>query len=333
MIPVRNAALIFVCVIGWLPAVVHAQQDLDGAGPVPIPTADIEALLNDQPAPTATLDPTAPSSIDLLTLVFRGGVFMIPIALMSLMVVALAVERMLTLRKRRMIPRRLEQNLQDMLEPIEQFDPGAAFDVCRRKSSPAARVIMSMLRRTGQPLLDVERTATESIQREVDQASSSIQWLSFAAAATPLLGLLGTVWGMIVAFHESTTLTADRSRSEQLSEGIYTALVTTLAGLIVAIPAAMLALYLENRLAKLVHHLERLAFDVAPAIAQFAGRRRMNADGQLSAVRSPTDSLPGPPPVENATAGSAARLPSAAAQPTRSATPSSQTRGKSKRVS
>ena len=58
---------------------------------------------------------------------------------------------------------------------------------------------------------------------------------------------------MIVAFHESTTLTPDRSRSEQLSEGIYTALVTTLAGLIVAIPAAMLALYLENRLAKLFH--------------------------------------------------------------------------------
>ena len=84
----------------------------------------------------------------------------------------------------------------------------------------------------------------------------------------PLMGLLGTVWGMIVAFHEATTLTPDRSRSEQLSEGIYTALVTTLAGLVVAIPAAILALYLENRLARLFHKVEKLAFDVAPGLTQ-----------------------------------------------------------------
>ena len=99
---------------------------------------------------------------------------------------------------------------------------------------------------------------------------------------------------MIVAFHESTTLTADRSRSEQLSEGIYTALVTTLAGLVVAIPAAVLALYLENRLGKLFRRVEKLAFDIAPAVAQFHGRRRMDANGIVQAYESPTT----PPPVD-----------------------------------
>jgi biopolymer transport protein ExbB len=94
-------------------------------------------------------------------------------------------------------------------------------------------------------------------------------------------------------------LTPDRSRSEQLSEGIYTALVTTLAGLVVAIPAAILALYLENRLARLFHKVEKLAFDVAPGLTRFAGRRRMDADGALRPIDGPataSDSASPPPP-------------------------------------
>ena len=140
------------------------------------------------------------------------------------------------------------------------------------------------------------------MQREADQQAAPIRWLTLAAAATPLMGLLGTVWGMIVAFHESTTLTPDRSRSEQLSEGIYTALVTTLAGLVVAIPAAILALYLENRLTKLFHHVEQLAFDVAPGLDRFTGRRRLDAQGTMHPIDGPAappatgDATPPPPP-------------------------------------
>lgn len=224
---------------------------------------------------------------------------MIPIIMMSFLVVALAVERLLNLRTRKIIPRLLAEDLRELTDPIERFNPTAAYHSCQEQPSPAARVISAMLMRTGQPLADIERAATETIEREADQYAAPIRWLGLAAAATPLMGLLGTVWGMIVAFHEATTLTPDRSRSEQLSEGIYTALVTTLAGLVVAIPAAMLALYLENRLAKLFHHVEKLAFDVAPGLSRFAGRRRMDADGVLHTIDGPApaaDSSPPPPP-------------------------------------
>jgi biopolymer transport protein ExbB len=268
-----------------------AQEDPQG--PVPVQGAEIEALMNEQP-PAEPIDPSVPTGIDLLTLISSGGAFMIPIGLMSLLVVALAVERMLTLRKRKILPKMLVEDIQELLHPIEKFNPSHAYDWCVDQPSPAARVVMAMLMRTGQPMADIERAAAETIEREADQFSSPIRWLTLAAAATPLMGLLGTVWGMIVAFHESTTLTADRSRSEQLSEGIYTALVTTLAGLIVAIPAAILALYLENRLAKLFHKLERLAFDVAPALAQFRGRKRMDNDGKLHSFDTPV-----PPPVDD----------------------------------
>jgi biopolymer transport protein ExbB len=224
-----------------------------------LPTADsnrevvdvdeIQSIMTDEPV----LQPQAPqpSGIDLLTLITRGGAFMIPIGIMSLLVVALAVERSLSLRRNKLMPEPLVDDLTALTKPIDRFNPSVAMRSCQESTSPLSRVVVAMLERTGQPLSDIERAATDALEREADSQAAPIRWLTLAAAATPLMGLLGTVWGMIVAFHESTTLTADRSRSEQLSEGIYTALVTTLAGLVVAIPAAILVssdgrIYLPN---------------------------------------------------------------------------------------
>ncbi|TWU42150.1 MotA/TolQ/ExbB proton channel family protein [Novipirellula artificiosorum] len=251
-------------------------------GIVPIEAAEIATVMNDDDV-SEDVGSVADEAmhIDLLSLINRGGRFMIPIGIMSLWVVALAAERMISLRSKKIIPADLVEELEMLAERPEGFSPSIAFQACADAPSPAATVVRGMLLRTGQPVGEIENAANETIQREADQHAAPIRWLHLAAAATPLMGLLGTVWGMIVAFHESTTLTPDRSRSEQLSEGIYTALVTTLAGLIVAIPAAILAQYLENRLAKLFHRVEELAFDVAPHMAAFVGRRRLDPDGNL----------------------------------------------------
>ncbi len=247
-IMVLACMLMFAC--SMLASAQQATAPTGDATQVPVDAAEIQSVINGQPPPDPAAG-SAPSGIDLLTLIMRGGAFMIPIGLMSLMVVALAFERITSLRQQRIMPRRFVQEMQDLSDPVDRFDPALAFQACREFPSPAARVVNAMLKRTGRPLSEIEHAANETIEREADKCATPIRWLSLAAAATPLMGLLGTVWGMIVAFHESTTLTPDRSRSEQLSEGIYTALVTTLAGLVVAIPAAILALYLENRLARL----------------------------------------------------------------------------------
>lgn len=258
----------------------HAQSE----GEVPVDADMVRSLMEDEPAAAGQPPASKPSGIDLLSLISKGGSFMIPIGLMSMLVVTLAVERMLTLRRKRVIPKKLVEKLENLADPIDRFNPSMALAACREHPSPASTAIEAMLMRTGQPLADVERAATEAIQREADDHAAPIRWLSLAAAATPLMGLLGTVWGMIVAFHESTTLTPDRSRSEQLSEGIYTALVTTLAGLVVAIPAAILAQYLENRLAKYFHRIERIAFALAPGLNRFVGRARLDSDGSLRSL-------------------------------------------------
>lgn len=245
-----------------------------------------------------------PSGIDLLSLITRGGSFMIPIGLMSVLVVTLAVERWLSLRSGKVLPERFARRLRELSASADHFDPESAYQICGNHRSPAATVIAAMLLRTGQPLGEIERAATEAAQREADRCAAPVRWLNLAAAATPLMGLLGTVWGMIVAFHESTTLTPDRSRSEQLSEGIYTALVTTLAGLVVAIPAAILAQYFENRVTKLFHRIEKLAFDVAPGLTRFRGHSRLDPDGSLqplppaaaAAARATSGTSVGAPP-------------------------------------
>jgi len=282
-----------------------AQQDSD----IPFNEADIQNVMNDAPEESPANANVADDSmhIDLLSLVGRGGAFMIPIGIMSLFVVALAVERMISLTRRKVVPNKFVHEIEDMMETPAAFQPSEAFRICEDYPSPASSVVRGMLLRTGQPIGEIENAATEIIQREADRNSAPIRWLHLAAAATPLMGLLGTVWGMIVAFHESTTLTADRSRSEQLSEGIYTALVTTLAGLIVAIPAAILAQYLENRLAKLFHRVEDLAFELAPHMARFVGREQLDSDGNrhkmsvgnavTNTARDGQTASPTPPPV------------------------------------
>ncbi|TWT74261.1 MotA/TolQ/ExbB proton channel family protein [Allorhodopirellula solitaria] len=288
--------------VGWIVAasslpLLHlttasAQSASVENGPEMIDSAEIESIINEVPEPVAG-DGEGPSGIDLYSLISRGGWFMAPIGLMSMLVVTLAVERTLSLRTSKIIPKSMSRQLADLALTPDQFSPPVAWGICHQNRSPAARVVMSMLMRTGQPLGDIERTANETIQREADRYAAPVRWLTLAAAATPLMGLLGTVWGMIVAFHESSNLTADRSRSEQLSEGIYTALVTTLAGLIVAIPAAILAQYLENRIVKLFHRIEELAFGIAPGLARFTGRSRLDYDGHLRAIEG------APPPVQS----------------------------------
>lgn len=294
-----------------------AQGQDENASSEIIDASDIEDVMNEAPSEGQQLGSDQPSGIDLLSLIARGGWFMLPIGLMSMLVVTLTVERSLRLRTAKVIPPELVDQLGDLISSQDHFPPSTAYEICQEHRSPAGRVVSAMLLRTGQPLGEIERAGTETIQREADRYAALVRWLTLAAAATPLMGLLGTVWGMIVAFHESSTLTADRSRSEQLSEGIYTALVTTLAGLIVAIPAAIAAQYLENRIAKLFQRIEELAFGIAPGLARFAGRSKLDYEGNLRPIEFNGPPLAGAgaaPPMETGHANGAPAPPPVASK-------------------
>jgi len=135
-----------------------------------------------------------------------------------------------------------------------------------------------MLLKVGRPHGEIENAITQASQREADRLFSNVRWLNLAAAVTPLLGLLGTVWGMIQAFFQTANLPVEANRAQVLADGIWTALVTTFAGLGVAIPAAVLAPSFEGRLQNLFRELDETLFDILPHLERYEGRLRLTKE-------------------------------------------------------
>lgn len=232
--------------------------------------------------------------INFFALLVRGGWFMIPISLLSLLVVTVAIERALSLRRGRVLPGGLVKQLGELGGGQDAFDPREAYRVCQRYPSAAATVVRAMLLKVGRPHSEVEHTVAESSEREAERLYANVRWLNLAAGVAPLLGLLGTVWGMIDAFHRTTMLGPGQNKAEELATGIYVALVTTFGGLMIAIPAAIFAHLFEGRIQKLFHQIDEMLFNLLPQIERFEGRMRF---GQPSEDGPPATSPPEPPTV------------------------------------
>ncbi len=252
----------------------RAQDTGDGAGPAPY-AGDESA-----PATPATSESTAPApndgdEINILELLVSGGLFMIPLAFLSIVVVTVSIERALALRQSRVLPQELIAAI-GRLSTAGGFDPRKAYRLCQEYPSATANVVRAMLLKVGRPHSEVEHTVAESSQREAERLYGNVRWLTMSAAVAPLIGLLGTVWGMIIAFHDTTRLAPGQNKADFLAEGIYIALVTTLGGLCVAIPAAMIAHYFEGRIQTLFHQIDELMFNLLPQIERYEGRVRFS---------------------------------------------------------
>ena len=254
--------------------------------------SELNQLARDAASNRATTlsSPSSPNGIDFFSLLVKGGIFMIPIGLVSLMVVTLVFDRWIGLRSGRMLPGSLRRSLLQLTRHGD-LDPRDVYRVCGESTSAAARIIRAMVVKTGRPQPEIQATTTEASQREADRAYSHVRWLNLSAGIAPLLGLLGTVWGLIRAFHDTTQLTAGQNRADFLAVGIYEALVTTLAGLIVAIPAAVASHFFEGRITKIFGSIEELASELMMKLERFEGRTRFEPIGRELAAR---DLLHGP---------------------------------------
>jgi biopolymer transport protein ExbB len=158
-----------------------------------------------------------------------------------------------------------------------------------------------MLLKVGRPHGEVEHAVAETSEREAERMYSNVRWLTLMAAVAPLYGLTGTVWGMIIAFRQTTILQAGQNKADFLAEGIYTALVTTLGGLLIAIPAAIVAHWFEGRIQSLFHHIDDLLFNLLPQVERYEGRVRFGRQvGDDAATTSSSLAPPPPPPPEEA---------------------------------
>jgi biopolymer transport protein ExbB len=199
------------------------------------------------------------SLFDVLT---QGGLLMAPILLCSVLVVAYALERLMALRRGRILPGSLLTGLHDALG---RRDLHRAQSLCETDGSPLASIALAGIRRMNTSSLpEVEKTMEDAGLREVSRLKKNVRPLSVVAGVAPLLGLLGTVFGMIEAFN--VVADAGLGKQELLASGIAKALVTTGAGLSVAIPAFFLYHFFMGRIARFVLELDEACVSLLDAV-------------------------------------------------------------------
>ncbi len=212
-------------------------------------------------------------------LFLAGGPLMWPITVMSFLVVAFGLERLVALRRGRFVPASLVLKLR-LIADGSAFDPRQVAGWCDAHPSVLATVVRAMLTRIGRPLPEVEHVVETTCNREASRLYANIRPISLAVTITPLIGLLGTVQGMIIAFYTTANLQAGANRSAELASGIYLALITTFAGLCVAIPAAIVAHYLEGRILAGFRRVDDVVASLLPAMELLEGRGGRRAAAQ-----------------------------------------------------
>jgi biopolymer transport protein ExbB len=237
--------------------------------------------------PAAAKKEPALNWLQLLT--YDGGVLMIPIWGISVIALAFAVERAIAIRRSKVIPGELIDAFGQASSGQAGFDPRRAFRLCQQYPSAAASVIQAMLLKVGRPHAEVEHAVAEAGNREAARLYSNVRWLNMAAAVAPLLGLLGTVQGMIMSFFTTANLLPGQNKAQVLAQGIYIALATTFAGLTVAIPATVIAHWFEGRIQSLFREIDELLFSLLPQVERYEGKLRVN--------HAPSETLSEPPPV------------------------------------
>jgi biopolymer transport protein ExbB len=202
---------------------------------------------------------------NLLQVFHEGGILMYPIALCSFVMFVFTFERLVSLRAGRVIPRPFVRRLLEQLEQ-QQIDREEAIALCEKNSSPISQIMLAAAKKYGRPAVEVEQAAIDAGERVSNYLRRHLRLLNSISNVTPLLGLLGTVLGMIEAFNAIATADA-MGRPELLAGGIGTALITTAAGLLVAIPAYLAYMYFLGRADRLVMEMDRYVQQVIDSIS------------------------------------------------------------------
>jgi biopolymer transport protein ExbB len=212
----------------------------------------------------AGAEPAIPTRSLFDTLV-AGGPLVIPILLASFVMVLIVFERLFCLRRRRVVPRLFVDRF--LLQLRENaLDRDDALERCEENSSHVARVFAAAVRKWGKPAVEVEQAVIDEGERVANVLRRYLRVLNGVSTVSPLLGLLGTVWGMIQAFNVIATSPA-MGRAEMLAGGISVALITTAAGLLVAIPALISYLYFVGRVDGLVMEIDNYGQDLVNLIS------------------------------------------------------------------
>ena len=285
----RFAAVLAVGVMLCAAAPAQAQRTrvwagADAAAAVPESPEEIRLAANPAAAVSVpSLPPAGPpvnapgiASGSLLSTVVGGGILMVPLIGCSLALAVFGIERAVSLRTGRVVPRMFVDRFIEQLQDGE-FSRQQAIAACDSSGSPVARVFAAVVRRWGRPAVEIEQAAIDACEREIMHLRRYRRVFNGVATIAPLLGLLGTVFGLIRSFNDVAAAGA-MGRPDMLAGGFGEALITTAMGLLVAIPAMVLHSFFTSRVDRLALRLDATCQQVIDEIAlETVGRRRAAA--------------------------------------------------------
>jgi biopolymer transport protein ExbB len=223
--------------------------------PADTAAASVPAVASQPPIPTKSL----------FEMVIAGGPLLLPILVGSFILLLVVFERAVNLRRGRVLPGPFVTRFLLQIR-AGQIDRDAALQRCEENSSHVARVFAAAVRKWGRPAVEVEQAILDEGERVANNLRRYLRVINGVATVSPLLGLLGTVWGMMVAFNAIATADA-MGRPELLAGGISQALVTTAAGLFVAIPALIFYLFFAGRIDSLVVDIDAYGQELVNCIS------------------------------------------------------------------
>jgi biopolymer transport protein ExbB len=217
--------------------------------------AFLEFIMQETPG---TAETTSQMKLTLLDLAIKGGWVMIPIVLLSFVAAYIFIERHYVIRRATKEDTNFMNRIKDY---IHDGKIDAAMALCQSTDTPSSRMVEKGISRLGRPLQDIS-TAIENVGKlEISKLEKTFPTLATITGAEPMLGFLGTVIGMVRSFY-AMSQAGNNIEVSLLSDGIYTALITTVAGLIVGI----LGYFAYN---SLVVRVERVVFNLEATLTEF----------------------------------------------------------------
>ena len=199
----------------------------------------------------------------MFTLIQKGGWIMWPLGICSLAILTFALERLLSLRKVKTTPQGLPQEVYRRLpgQSASRVDREACAEMLGRDGSALAAVLRAGVLKLNRGPKVVEQFLTEAVSKQFELLKRRLRAFSVVASVAPLIGLLGTIFGMIRCFSEAGAADSTQ-RTQVLAEGIYAALVTTATGISIAIPAMLLYHGFLGKVDRITDNLEESASEL-----------------------------------------------------------------------
>ncbi len=197
------------------------------------------------------------TSMSFFEILAQGGVLMIPLFILSVLAIYVIAERWRTLENNKMDIAAMLNNIESLLKSGSQQ---RAIQYCEEFDKPLARILKAGIRRLSRPIRDIEESIRNAGKKEIFMLEKRMNWLATIAGVAPLIGFTGTVTGMIRAFMDIQSLQGNVNPSV-LAGGIWEALITTAAGLIVGIIAYGFYNFLLGKINRMIFELENASAD------------------------------------------------------------------------